>query len=44
MIKPQPEEITIDDDDDDNVNDKSDTTRYFDALQSFLFKSKEKET
>merc|ERR1712013_815845 len=41
-IKPQPEEITIDDDD--NVNDKSDSNKYHDAFQSFLSKSKEEET
>merc|ERR1712013_657469 len=38
-IKPQPEEITID-----NVNDKSDSNKYHDAFQSFLSKSKEEET
>merc|ERR1712130_499376 len=43
-IKPQPEEITIDDDDDENVNDKSDASKYHDAFQSFLSKSKEEET
>jgi len=42
--KVQPEEITIDDDDDDNVNDKSDSSKYHDAFQSFLSKSKEEET
>merc|ERR1712053_17784 len=41
-IKPQPEEITIDDDE--NVNDKSDASKYHDAFQSFLSKSKEEET
>ena len=40
--KRQPEEITTnDDDDDDNVNDKADSSKYHEAFQSFLSKSKE---
>ena len=39
-IKPQPEEITIDDDEDDNVNDKPDSNKYHNAFQTFLSKSK----